>query len=144
MAPNAGEFARQLEKTLSGERFHTAQTCNDLLAVIMAGRAGEEIVFGDVSTFGFGIPGSDLAVATAIASDLEFKNWLWRMWGDLFGRPDHRPAVSPLAVASVRRRMEATLARASAVLLENVDELERVDGRRFAAVPAAPNIRLLH
>ena len=51
MAPNAGEFARQLERTLAVERFHTEQTCNDLLAVIMAGRAGEEIVFGDVSTF---------------------------------------------------------------------------------------------
>lgn len=144
MPPNAGEFARQLEKTLAVERFHTEQTCNDLLAVIMAGRAGEEIVFGDVSTFGSGIPDSDLAVATAIARDLEFKTGFGECGVIYLDGPDDRPAVPPAAVASVRRRIEAALARASAVLLENTDELERVDGKGLATVPIAPNIRLLH
>lgn len=143
MAPNAGEFARQLEKTLAVERFHTEQTCNDLLAVIMAGRAGEEIVFGDVSTFGSGIPDSDLAVATAIATDLEFKTGFGECGVIYLGTRDD-PPVSPAAVASVRRRIEAALGRASAMLLENADELERVDGRGFGTVPTAPNVRLLH
>jgi cell division protease FtsH len=144
MAPNAGEFARQLERTLSEERFHTEQTCNDLLAIIMAGRAGEEIVFGDVSTFGSGIPDSDLAVATAIATDMELKTGFGECGVIYLAGTDHGPSVSPTAAASVRRRIEASLARASAILLENVDELERIDGRVFAAIPTAPNIRSLH
>ena len=144
IAPKAGDFARKLEKTLSEERFHTEQTCNDLLAVIMAGRAGEEIVFGDVSTFGSGILGSDLAVATAIATDLELKTGFGECGVIYLEGTDHGPGVSPTAAASVRRRIEAALARASAVLLENVNELERVDGRGLATVPTTPNIRLLH
>nr|WP_295884584.1 AAA family ATPase [uncultured Devosia sp.] len=144
MAANAGALARQLEKTLAAERFHTEQTCNDILAVIMAGRAGEEIVFGDVSTFGSGIPDSDLAVATAIATDLELRTGFGECGVIYLDGPDHRSALSSSAAASVRRRIEAALARASAVLLENVDELERVDGRGFGTVPTAPNMRLLH
>ena len=144
MTPRPGEFARQLGRTLTDERFHTEQTCNDLLAVIMAGRAGEEIVFGDVSTFGSGIPDSDLAVATEIARDLEFKTGFGECGVIYLDGPDHRPTLSSSAAASVRRRIEAALARASAVLLDNADELERVDGRGFATVPGAPNIRLLH
>ena len=144
MAPNGNELARQLAKTLAEERFHTEQTCNDMLAVIMAGRAGEEIVFGDVSTFGSSFPGSDLAVATAIAKDLEFKTGFGECGLIYIDGPDHRPAFSSPAAASVRRRIETALARASAVLLENTEELERIDGGEFAAVPTAPNMRLLH
>ncbi|GEM_PF-1849941 len=144
IAPKSGEFSRQLEKTLAVERFHTEQTCNDLLAVIMAGRAGEEIVFGDVSTFGSGIPDSDLAVATELARDLEFKTGFGECGMIYLDGPDHGPTLSSSAAASVRRRIEAALARASAVLLDNADELERVDGRGFSTVPGAANIRLLH
>ena len=136
MAPNAGELARQLAKTLTEERFHTEQTCN--------GRAGEEIVFGDVSTFGSSIPGSDLALATTIATDLEFKTGFGECGVIYLDGPDHRPGASSPAAASIRRRIEVALARASAVLLENVDELERIDGRGYATVSTTPNIRLLH
>ena len=144
MTPRTGDFAPQLERTLTEERFHTEQTCNDLLAVIMAGRAGEEIVFGDVSTFGSGTPDSDLAVATEIARDLEFKTGFGECGVIYLDGPDHRPTLSSSAAVSVRRRIEAALARASAVLLDNADELERVDGRGLATVPGAPNIRMLH
>lgn len=143
LVPNAGELVRHLEKTLAVERFHTEQTCNDLLAVIMAGRAGEEIVFGDVSTFGSAVPASDLAIATAIASDLELKTGFGELGVIYLDGTDHRPGVSGTIAASVRRRIEAALARASAVLLENADELERVDTGMFAAVPTEP-ARLLH
>ncbi|MET3901334.1 cell division protease FtsH [Devosia sp. UYZn731] len=144
MAPNAGDFTRQLEKALSEERFHTEQTCNDVLAVIMAGRAAEEIVFGDVSTFGSGIPSSDLAVATAIAKDLELKTGFGECGVIYLDGDDHRLSTSTPAAASVRRRIEAALARASAVLLENVDELERVDGRGTTTGWTSGNVRLLH
>ncbi|UXN72872.1 hypothetical protein N8D56_17340 [Devosia sp. A8/3-2] len=144
MAPKAGEFARQLEKTLAVEGFHTEQTCNDLLAVIMAGRAGEEIVFGDVSTFGSGIPDSDLAVMTAIAADLELRTGFGECGVIYLGGPDHRPAVWPTAAASVRRRIEAALARASGLLLENAEELERGDWGATANVSGALNLKLLN
>lgn len=144
MVPNAGEFARQLLKTLSEERFHTEQTCNDVLAVIMAGRAGEEIVFGDVSTFGSGVPGSDLALATAIANDLEFRTGFGECGVIYLDGHDQDPTVLSPAAASVRRRIEAALARASAILLENADELERIDGGRFTTLPTALKVRLLH
>lgn len=139
MAANAGELARQLEKTLSKERFHTEQTCNDVLAVIMAGRAGEEIVFGDVSTFGSGIPSSDLAVATAIANDLECKTGFGECGVIYLDGDDHGSSLSTSATASVRRRIEVALARASTLLLDNVVELER-----GAWAPSTPNVRVLN
>lgn len=145
MASNAGEFARQLERTLTEERFHTEQTCNDLLAIIMAGRAGEEIVFGDVSTFGSGIPGSDLAVATGIASDLELKTGFGDCGVIFLDSSEHRPALSRTSAASVRRRIETALARASAILLENAKELEQIDGRSpLGAAAGESNLRLLN
>ncbi|KKC34968.1 hypothetical protein [Devosia psychrophila] len=90
----------------------------------MAGRAGEEIIFGDVTTYGSGAAGSDLAVATAIASDLELKTGFGEL--GLIYIQDLADSSNPLspAAASIRRRIEAALARASALLLDNVAELE--------------------
>lgn len=68
--PHLGQL---LAKAVHQERFPTEQMCNDILAIIMAGRASEEIVFGDVSVFGSGVSESDLAVATTIAKDLEMR-----------------------------------------------------------------------
>src|SRR5690606_31211065 len=62
-----------LAKGLSEERHPTEQTCNDVICVVLAGRAAEEIVFGDVSTFGAAGPDSDLAAATAIAMEMELR-----------------------------------------------------------------------
>lgn len=45
----------------------------------MAGRAAEEIVFGDVSVFGAGSPDSDLAAATVIAVEMELKGGFGEM-----------------------------------------------------------------
>lgn len=140
MAPRDGEVVRHLSSYLAQGRFPTEQTCNDVLAVIMAGRAGEEIVFGDVSTLGSGHLSSDLAVATAIAKDLEFKTGFGECGVIYFDNLSH---LTVSAVASVRRRIEAALARASRVLLDNAVELERVDGRGRAPTPI-PNIRVVH
>lgn len=144
MVPHAQDLGRLVAKGLSEERFHTEQTCNDILAVIMAGRAGEEIVFGDISTFGSGTPGSDLAIATAIASDIEHKTGFGEYGLIYLDATDLAAASSIHTAASIRRRLDAALARASAVLLENADELERIDGRALAGLKAAPNIRLLN
>ncbi|UXN75058.1 hypothetical protein N8D56_09095 [Devosia sp. A8/3-2] len=111
MAPSAPDFGRQFAKGPLEERFLTEQTCNDILAVIMAGRAGEEIVFGDVSTFGSSFPSSDLAIATAIASDIERKTGFGEC-GLIYLDAADRASASPAQTASsIRRRPDAALAR---------------------------------
>ena len=53
--------------------------------------------------------------------------------------------LTPTAIGSIRRRVEAALARASAVLLDNRDELERGDRlERGNAKSAGVNLRLLN
>ena len=144
MHPNTRDLGQLLKEGLSEERFHTEQTWNDVLTIIMAGRAGEEIVFGDVSTLGSCVTGSDLAVATAIASDLEFKAGFGE-WGPVFlDGGDHGPKLSASTAGGTRRRIEAALARASALLLENVEELERGDWGATANVASTLDLKLLN
>ena len=113
-----------LAKGLSEERFPTEQICNDVLAIIMGGRAAEEIVFGEVSVYGCGTDKSDLAIATSIAADLELKSGFGETGLIYFGISDQAPILPTAAVAGIRRRIESALARASALLLENREELE--------------------
>lgn len=97
---------RLLAKELSDERFPTERVCNDVLGVIMASRAAEEIVFGDVSVFGPGSPDSDFAAATMIATDIELKAGFGETGGIYHGELDPALALSTAAMASVYRRVE--------------------------------------
>lgn len=144
MNASTRDLGRLLSEGLSDERFHTEQTWNDVLAIIMAGRAGEEIVFGDVTTFGSGIPGSDLAVATAIATNMERKAGFGEFGPLYLEDVDQKTDLTRSAAASIRRRIEAALTRASAVLLENAKELERIGGKTSSSGPSGPNIQLLN
>ncbi|MDB5613841.1 MAG: family ATPase [Devosia sp.] len=145
MDPNTRDLGKLLAHGLAAERFHMEQTWNDVLAIIMAGRAGEELVFGDVTTFGSCAAGSDLAVATAIASDLELKTGFGELGLIFIQHPADQSAPIGPAPASIRRRIEAALSRASALLLENVGELERYGAETSANVKrAVPNLRLLN
>lgn len=121
------DLRRLLAPGLSGERFPTEQLCDDVLTVIMAGRAAEEIVLGDVSVYGSGAPDSDLAAATAIAREMELRAGFGEVGTVYLGEISDAQTLTPTAIASIRRRVEAALARASAVLLDNRDELERGD-----------------
>jgi len=139
------DLRRLLAPGLSGERFPTQQLCDDVLSVIMAGRAAEEIVFGDVSVYGSGAPNSDLAAATAIAREMELKAGFGEVGTVYLGEISDAQAVTPTAIASIRRRVEAALARASAVLLDNRGELERGDRLgQGNAKSASVNLRLLN
>jgi cell division protease FtsH len=113
-----------LAKGLSEERYPTEQTCNDVLCVVLAGRAAEEIVFGDVSVFGAGHPDSDLAAATMIAMEMELKAGLGESGLVYIGDLNRASHLSSATTASVRRRLEGAMARASAILLDNIAELE--------------------
>lgn len=139
------DLRRLLAPGLSGERFPTQQLCDDVLTVIMGGRAAEEIVFGDVSVYGAGAMDSDLAAATAIAREMELKAGFGEVGTVYLGEISDAQALTPTAIASIRRRVEAALARASAVLLDNRDELERGDRlERGNAKSAGVNLRLLN
>ena len=118
------ELRHLLSRGLSMERFPTEQLCNDILCVILAGRAAEEIVLGDVSVLGAGGPDSDLAAATKIAMDMELKCAFGETGTIYLGDLHTASTLSPATIGSVRRRMEAALARASTLLIDNREELE--------------------
>lgn len=134
-----------MAKGLSEERFPTEQVCNDVLCVVMAGRAAEEIVFGDVSVFGAGSHDSDFAAATMIATDMELKAGFGETGLVYFDELNLASTLSAAAMASVRRRLEGALARASALLIDNMAELEPPNdkGARGAS-SAADHLRLLN
>lgn len=113
-----------LAKGLSDERYPTEQTCNDVICVVLAGRAAEEIVFGDVSVFGAGHPDSDFAAATMIAMEMELKAGFGESGLVYIGELNRASHLSSATTASVRRRLEGAMARASAILLDNIAELE--------------------
>ncbi|QDZ10726.1 AAA family ATPase [Devosia ginsengisoli] len=142
--PHQG-LRRLLAKGLSEERFPTEEVCNDVLCVVMAGRAAEEIVFGDVSVFGAASPDSDLAAATMIASDMELKAGFGETGVIYLGEPNPASTLSSAAMGSVRRRLEGALARASALLLDNVEELEASNGKSARGANfSADHLRLLN
>lgn len=134
-----------LAKGLSEERFPTEQVCNDVLCVVMAGRAAEEIMFGDVSVFGAGSPDSDFAAATMIAMDMETKAGFGETGLVYLDHLSHGLTPSSTAMASVRRRLEGALARASALLLDNMEALEASNGKSaHNANFSAAHLRLLN
>lgn len=133
-----------LAKGLSEERFPTEQVCNDVLCVVMAGRAAEEIVFGDVSVFGAGSNDSDFAAATMIATDIELKAGFGEMGLVYIDELHPASTVSTAAITSVRRRLEGALARASALLLDNMEELEPTNGKGVRASSSSDHIGLLN
>ena len=123
-----------LAKGLSEERYPAEQTCNDVICVVLAGRAAEEIVFGDVSVFGAGHPDSDFAAATTIAMEMELKAGFGESGLVYLGELNRASPLATAATASVRRRLDAALARASAILLDNMQELNPQDRQ---SAPAA-------
>jgi cell division protease FtsH len=138
------ELRRLLAKGLSEERFPTEQVCNDVLCVVMAGRAAEEIVFGDVSVFGAGSPDSDFAAATMIAIDMELKAGFGETGLVYMDKLTLTSMISTAAIASVRRRLDGALARATALLLDNVGELEPNNRKSIRRASSAQDLRLLN
>ncbi|WDQ99684.1 AAA family ATPase [Devosia sp. J2-20] len=109
--------------------FPTEQFCNDVITFHMAGRAAEEIMIGAVSVFGASPDTSDLAIATKLAKALEVRSGLGE-----FGLVDVEAlqmgeGLSTLMIGGVHRRIQAAMARASALILDNEDEMQRLVDR---------------
>lgn len=136
------DLGQLLAKAVYEMRFPTEQMCNDILAVIMAGRASEEIVFGDVSMFGAGSLESDLATATFIAADMGMKAGFGEAGAIYLGGTQDLAQLPEPLLASIRRRIEAALARASALLQENPEDLRRdpAGGSFHAGLPKGTRV----
>jgi len=126
---NVQSIERSLVNALGRDRFPTEQVCNDMLTMIMAGRAAEEIVLGEASVYGAGSSASDLALATGLARDLEMASGFGESGLVYLDDPGLVRILPAMAVSSIRRRIDAAMMRASALLLEKREELETTASR---------------
>ncbi len=106
----------------------------DLLAMLLAGRAAEQIVFCSVSVGSAGSEDSDLARATRLALALE-RSLGFGAVQPLLYRDDKDPArvldAHPDLAARVHARLERALGRASEILNDNRERLDRLTAVLF-------------
>ncbi|MDB5529192.1 MAG: family ATPase [Devosia sp.] len=120
------DFSGTLSRTLEAGHVPTGQDYNDAIAVLMAGRAAEEILFGGASLLGVGSNYSDLALATAWARQIETRSGLGEAGLVDLEDPVLRTILPAAIVGSVRRRLDAAIARASGILLDRREEMEAI------------------
>lgn len=115
----------QLGFTASGS--DTLGYHENMLAMLMAGRAAEQIVTGGVSSGSAGAEHSDLARATRLALAME-RSLGFGAIQPLLYREDKNPAsvldANPDLAARVHARLEKALARATEVLHDKRDSLD--------------------
>ena len=124
----------QLGFTASGS--DTLGYHEDMLAVLMAGRAAEQIVTESVSSGSGGADHSDLARATRLALAME-RSLGFGTIQPLLYREDKDPAsvldANPDLAARTHARLEKALARATEVLHEERDKLDALTRALFDA-----------
>jgi cell division protease FtsH len=108
----------------------------DMLAMLMAGRAAEQIVVGKVSSGSAGSDDSDLARATKMALAME-RSLGFGAIQPLLYRDDKDPTAvldaNPDLAARIHARLETAFARAVEVLSENRDKLDALTKALFDA-----------
>jgi len=106
----------------------------DLLAMLLAGRAAEQIVFCSVSVGSAGSDDSDLARATGLALALE-RSLGFGAVQPLLYRDDKDPTpvldAHPDLAARVHARLEKALAKAMDLLTESRDKLDQLTAVLF-------------
>ncbi|RWM04318.1 MAG: AAA family ATPase [Mesorhizobium sp.] len=101
--------------------------CHDIMIMLLAGRAAEELVLGSPSAGSGGMLGSDLARATELAKDIELRFGLGEL-GPVF-LPDglHEPlTLVPGLLGAVKKRLDGALTDARGLLEENWAALDAV------------------
>lgn len=83
---------------------------------LLAGRAAERLVLGDVSAGAGGGPTSDLAMATAIASGIQMRYGLGGHGPVWTADPETAIALDPDALFRIRRELESAEKRAAQIL----------------------------
>ncbi|MBD8653933.1 ATP-dependent Zn protease [Rhizobium sp. CFBP 13726] len=132
-SPSGGGYS-QLGFTASGS--DTLGYREDMLAMLMAGRAAEQIVVGSVSAGSGGTDDSDLARATKLALAME-RSLGFGAIQPLLYRDDKDPTAvldgNPDLAARIHARLERAFARAVEVLTENRDGLDALVKALFDA-----------
>lgn len=88
-APNGG-FTEALSPD---DPLETEKRCQDLLVVVMAGRAAEQVIYGSAIAGSGGYAHSDLAKATQLATTIETSLGFGRRMPLLYRDPDHWQAM---------------------------------------------------
>lgn len=131
--PGGGGYSR-LGFTASGS--DTLGYREDMLVMLMAGRAAEQIVIGKVSSGSAGTEESDLARATKMTLAME-RSLGFGAIQPLLYRDDKDPTAvldgNPDLAARIHVRLEMALARAVEVLSENRDKLDALTKALFDA-----------
>lgn len=124
----------QLGFTASGS--DTLGYHEDMLAMLMAGRAAEQMVTGSVSSGSGGAEHSDLARATKLALAME-RNLGFGAIQPLLYREDKEPTpvldANPDLAARINGRLEKALARGTEVLHDKRDRLDALTRALFDA-----------
>lgn len=99
--------------------------CSDIIVMLMAGRAAEEILLGNPSAGAGVLPGSDLARATELAKDIELRFGLGELGPVFLSDGLHDPLTAvPGLLASVRKRLDSALSDARGLLEQNREALD--------------------
>ncbi|MDB5536366.1 MAG: family ATPase [Devosia sp.] len=120
------DFSQILVRALDEGQIPTEQHYDDAIAVLMGGRAAEEVLLGSGSVLGVGSADSDLAMATALARQIEARSGLGEAGLVDLDDPVLRTVLPRSLVGSVRRRLDMAITRASAILLDRTPELEKM------------------
>ncbi|WP_277749167.1 AAA family ATPase [Paenirhodobacter populi] len=104
----------------------TLADMRDRLAQIMAGRAAERLVLGDISAGAGGGPNSDLALATGIATAIHTQFGLGLHGPAWLGENDIQNLRDPALRARVQRQIEEAELRAGGILAANRPLLEEM------------------
>ena len=102
------------------------QDMQDRLAQLLAGRAAERLVLGDISAGAGGSQDSDLAQATMIATSIQTRYGLGAQGSVWTADPDTLIALDPDVLFRVRRELEAAEKRATQILSSHRDLLEEM------------------
>ncbi|MHA6646237.1 AAA family ATPase [Mesorhizobium sp. A623] len=106
------------------------ERCQEILIMLLAGRAAEELVCGNPSAGAGGRRGSDLSRATELAKDMELRLGFGDL-GPVFLAEgiDDPLATMPDLFASVRRRLDSAMSDAAELLARNRVALDEVADR---------------
>lgn len=107
----------------------TPQACEDYLAVIMGGRAAEQVVYGSALAGSGGSSQSDLAQATRLTTVMEVSLGFGRQHPLLYRDPDHWQTLLRQDARLARRvhaRIEKAERRARRLVRQNQDRLDVV------------------
>jgi ATP-dependent Zn protease len=103
------------------------ERCHEIMIMLFAGRAAEELVFGNPSGGAGGGPGSDLSRATNLAKDMELRLGFGDLGPVFLSEGVHDPlTVVPGLLGSVRRRLDRAMSDAKKLLVRNRAALDEI------------------